>query len=306
MIEIQTSYETLTYKESVPVRGMTLTENRFLKVTLLEENYYISVLPKLHDATLEEIAFKIKYFFKTYTLNFDSIDFGKRFFNLVAPDDYLNNIHNETLFNIETLLLGMLKKTHPGLFNHNEVQVNELYRATLGPKHYVDSKCLKLKIAPQSVAKTIRLLNELYIHNKELKLRLDGNRLFELNELILFEKTLKANISSDNFKKIDYIEEPFKNFADTYLFQKRSDLKVAMDESFSTLIDLDDQEFPEDTPVVIKPSLFGISPIYNWMQTHTKKRIIVSSTFEHPTVKIGLDFLASARPYEFHGLENFL
>lgn len=306
MIEIQTSYVTFPYKEPVPVRGAILNENRFLKVTLLGEDYFISVLPKFHDSTLEEVAFKIKSFFKTYTLNFDSIDFAKRYFNLVEADDYLNNIHNETLFSIETLLLEMLKKTHPGLFNNNVFQVNELYRASLGPPAYINSKCLKLKIAPLSVEKTIRLLNELHTHNKELIFRLDGNRLFELNELVAFEKTLKENIPESAFKKIDYIEEPFKNFGDTYVFQKRSDLTIAMDESFSSLITLNDEEFPKDIPVVAKPSLFGISTIYNWMQTHTKKRIIISSSFEHPTVKIGLDFLARERPLEFHGLENFL
>lgn len=306
MVEIQTSIQNLTYKELVPVRGILLSENNFLKVTLLGEDYFISVLPKFHNATLEEIAFKIKYFFNHYTLNFDSIDLTKIFFNLVSLDDYLSNINQETLFNLETLLLGMLTKTHPGLFKHNEILVNELYRPKLGPNHYINSKCLKLKITPKSVDKTIRLLNELHRHNNELLIRLDGNRLFELNELITFEKTLKDNVSESTFQKIDYIEEPFKNYADTYLFSKRSELTLAMDESFSSLMNESTDQFTKNTPVVIKPSLFGISPIYNWMLKHPKNRKIISSSFEHPSVKIGLDFLARQCPEEYHGLENFL
>ncbi|MBC7429567.1 MAG: hypothetical protein H7336_13200 [Bacteriovorax sp.] len=306
MIDITLSYETLHYKWPVPVRGTPVNENNFLKVTLLDSDYFISVLPGFHEATLEEITFKLRYFFSTYSLDFGHIDFSKKFFNLVEIDDYLEGIHSETLFNIEVLLLGMIRKTHSGLFNNNPVMENELYRAARGTQAYTQSKCLKIKIAPDSLEKTIKLINELHRLNKELIIRLDGNRQFEINEMIVFEERLKKNILLESFKKIDYIEEPFKNFADTFLFKKRSVLKVAMDESFSTYRQLSAEEFPDEIPVVIKPSLFGISSIHNWMQTHSKKRVIVSGSFEHPTVKIGLTFLASTRPYEYHGLENFL
>lgn len=306
MIEIKTSFETLPFKEPVPVRGAILNENRFLKVTLLEVDYYLSVLPYFHNTGLEELAFKVKKFFASYNFNTNHIDFSRRFFNLVEVDDFLNSINNEVLFNIECLLLGMLKKTHSHLFDNNEFQQNELYRSRRGPSAYINSKCLKIKIAPTSIDKTIRLLNELHSLNQELIFRLDGNRLFELNDFVEFTKSLENNIPEAAFNKIDYIEEPFKNFSDTYLFQKRSPIKIAMDESFSTLYTLSTEDFPEDIPVVAKPSLFGVSCIYNWMETHTKNRIILSTSFEHPTVKIGLDFLAQKRPSEFHGLENFL
>ncbi|MBC7714251.1 MAG: hypothetical protein H7177_12985 [Rhizobacter sp.] len=306
MIDITVSYETFAYKEPVPVRGKIISENRFLKVTLLEQDYFISVLPGLHEATLEEIAFKIKRFFSTYTLDFKEINFAVKLFNLVPVDDFIEELHSETLFNIEVLLLGMIRKTHPGLFNNNEVMQNELYRASSGPSHYASSKCLKIKIAPASVEKTVRLINELHRINSGLILRLDGNRQFEINEMKTFVEHLKISISAESYSLIDYIEEPFKNFTDTFIFQKKCDLKIAMDESFSTYNQLSEKDFPQNIPVVIKASLFGISSIYNWMQTHSKKRTIISSSFEHPTVKIGLVFLAAERPYEYHGLENFL
>ena len=306
MIEIKTSYEVLPYKTAVPVRGKLISENQFLKVTLLEEDYFISVLPGFHESTLTEIAFKVKYFFSHYTLNFSDIHFSKPFFNLVPLDDYLVSVRNEALFNIEVLLLSMLKKTHPGLFNNNEILINELYRPSSGAGAYAHSNCLKIKITPDSVTKTIRLIKELHTHNKDLIIRLDGNRLFELDELISFKEELLQNISSESVEKIDYIEEPLKIFYETFLFQKRSRLKIAMDESFSAYKDLPTEKFPDDVIVVIKPSLYGISTIHNWIQIHPKKRMIISSSFEHPSVRIGLDFLAQENPLEFHGLESYL
>lgn len=310
MINISTNYEILQYKEPVPVRGRLVSENRFLKVTLLGVDYFFSTLPGLHQSSLEEIAFKLNFFFLNYSFNFNEINFSKKFFNLltfdILADDFLHAIQSEQLFVIETLLLGMIKKTHPGLFNNNQFSINELYRPTLGPKAYSESKCLKIKISPHSVSETTIVINELHAINPKLLFRLDGNRKFEFLDLIVFIDTLKKNIPESAFTQIDYIEEPFIVFYDTYLFQKRSPLKIAIDESFSTLINSLESNFPVNTPVVIKPSLFGISTIYKWMQTHTKNRIIVSGSFEHPSVKIGLDFLASERPYEFHGLENFL
>lgn len=310
MINISINYEILQYKEPVPVRGTLISENRFLKVTLLEVDYFFSTLPGLHQSSLEEIAFKLNFFFSNYSLNFSEIGFSKRFFNLISSDilvdDFLNSFQNEHLFVIETLLLAMIKKTHPGLFNNNKFTINELYRPTLGPLAYSESKCLKIKIAPNAVLETTKVINELHGLNKDLLFRLDGNRKFDLLDLIVFVEMLKKNIPESAFTQIDYIEEPLKVFYDTFLFQKRSPLKIAIDESFSTLIDSSESNFPVNTPVVIKPSLFGISTIYKWMQTHTKNRIIISGSFEHPSVKIGLDFLAGERPYEFHGLENFL
>ena len=306
MIEIQTSFENLSYRESVPVRSTVIRENKFLKVMMLGEKYYFSVLPGFHNSTLEEIDFKLKYFFETNELDFNFIDFKKKFFNIVSLDDALNNLNGEMLFVIETLLLAIIKKTHQGLFPSTHIEINELYRPDNGPSFYQNSKCLKIKIAPSSVEKCIRLINELHRQNSTLKIRLDGNRKFELFELIAFENKLKKNISPFSFSLIDYVEEPFKNFSDTYLFLKRSELKIAMDESFLTLKSLSEKDFPEDIPVVIKPSLSGLSTIYNWMLIHSKKRIIISSSYEHPTVKIGLDFLAAQRSFEYHGLENFL
>lgn len=303
MIEIKTSFETLKYRSPVPVRGVMIDSNRFLKVRVLERDYYLSILPGLHNVTLEELDFKVKHFFSHYNLDFKAIDFGVKFFNLIQTKDvFLDSIKEETLFNIEAILLGMIKTTHPHLFSHDSIAINLLYNDKDGAEFYLDADCIKIKIAPGKVDHAIKTINELYKINPEMIYRLDGNKRFELDELIEFEHALKNGISSVAFSKIDYIEEPFKNFYNTTLFAKRSHLLIAIDESYKNY--MASSELPY--PAVIKPSLIGISPVYSWLRSHVENRAIISSSFEHPTVLVSLQFLASLRPNEFHGLENFL
>ena len=303
MINIETSFTTLFYRSPVPVRGITIDHNRFLKVRVLEVDYYLSVLPGLHQASLEEIDVKLKYFFSHYDLDFKSIDFGVKFFNLISLHDvFLDSIKDECLFNIEAILIGIIQKTHPQLFSHDAIAINLLYNDKDGPQFYLDADCIKIKINPMNVQKTIQVINELYQLHPEMIYRLDGNKKFELDELIEFEQSLKKGIPAYAFSKIDYIEEPFKNFYDSFLFKKRSGLTVAIDESYKNYMPNKDLIFP----AVIKPSLIGISPVFFWLRSHQDNRAIISSCFEHPSISLALNFLASQRPNEFHGLENFL
>lgn len=303
MINVETSFTTLSYRSVIPVRGLSIDQNRFLKVRLLEVDYYLSVLPGLHQASLEEINFKIKYFYSHYHLDFSNIDFSKKFFNLInSHDAFLDSIKEECLFNIEALLLGMIQKTHPQLFTHAPIAINLLYSEQDGTDFYLDADCIKIKINPEKVQTTIQIINELYKLNPEMIYRLDGNKKFELKELIQFEQLLKKGIHPSAFLKIDYLEEPFKNFYDTFLFIKRSELTVAIDESFKNYRMSPNLIFP----AVIKPSQLGISPVIHWLKNHETNRAIISSSFEHPSVMIALSFLARQRPNEFHGLENFL
>lgn len=303
MIDITTSFETLKYRTAIPVRGLMIDSNRFLKVRVLQKDYFLSVLPGLHNVTIEELNFKVKYFFTHYTLDFKSIDFSVKFFNLIkTKDNFLDSIIEEVLFNIEAILLGMIKTTHPLLFSHDSIAINLLYNDKDGAEFYLDADCIKIKISPSKVDYAIKVINELYKINPEMIYRLDGNKRFELQELIEFEADLKNGISSVAFSKIDYIEEPFKNFYDTHLFLKRSQLMIAIDESYKNYIGSENLPYP----AVIKPSLIGISPVYSWLTSHVENRGIISSSFEHPTVMVSLQFLAALRPNEFHGLENFL
>ena len=303
MIDIKTNFEMLNYRSPVPVRGQMIDKNRFLKVHLLNQFFYLSVLPGFHQSTLKEIDFKVKFFFSNYHLNFNDIDFAKKFFNLVdSTDFFLESIKEETLFNIEALLLGIIRTTHPHLFSHNAIAINLLYNEKDGSDFYLDADCIKIKITPGKALQAARVINELYQLNPEMIYRLDGNKRFEFIDMIVFEEELQNNIPNKAFSKIDYIEEPFKNFYDTFLFKKRSHLTIAIDESYKNYMSSEDILFP----AVIKPSLIGISPVYLWLRLHEDNRAIISSSFEHPSILLSLEFLAGLRPNEFHGLENFL
>ena len=303
MINLESSFTTLSYRTSVPVRGLALKNNRFLKVRALEVDYYLCVLPGFHRAGLEEIDLKLRHFFSHYQLNFSNIDFTIKFFNLLSLNDtFLESIKEECLFSVEAILLGIIQKTHPHLFSNNPIAINLLYNDKDGTKFYLDADCIKIKINPNNAQKTIQVINELYELNPEMIYRLDGNKKFELAELIHFEQTLKYGILPNAFKKIDYLEEPFKNFYDTFLFMKRSELTIAIDESFILFMHNSDSIFP----AVIKPSLIGISPVMHWLKSHENIRAIISSSFEHPSVMSAHSFLARQRPNEFHGLENYV
>lgn len=301
MMSPKFSYVTLEYKRAVPVRGKRLLSNEFLKVELLEKEYFVSVLPGVHESTLAELAYKIKTFFATTTLDFAAIDFDQKFFGLTKLNPFLESIKHEALFNIEAILLGLLHTSHPHLFSHDKILINDLFSREVPIEKYQSSECIKLKIE-KNIQATKEDLLRLYQQNPTLKFRLDGNRQFELEEMIAFVHLLKKDLPPKAFAQIDYIEEPFKNFYDTFLFEKRAGVPIAIDESF------DQYAFFENIswPVIIKPSLFGISFVSFWLGHHQNQRAIISSCFEHPTIMEGLYFLARKRSMEFHGLSNFL
>lgn len=303
MNTIESSFTTLAYRTPVPVRGLILRQNRFLKVRMLEVDYFLSVLPGFHQASLEEINVKLKHFFSHYQLNYENIDFTIKFFNLLTvSDSFLESIKEECLFSIEAILFGMIQKTHPHFFTNSPIAINLLYNEVDGTKFFLDADCIKIKINPKNAHRTIEIINELFDLNPEMIYRLDGNKRFELDELIEFEQSLKKGIPVNAFEKIDYLEEPFKNFYHTFLFTKRSELTIAIDESFIHYIQNSDLTLPS----VIKPSLMGISPVMQWLKAHNNDRAIISSSFEHPSIMNALAFIARQRPHEFHGLENFV
>lgn len=305
---IKTKKVILPYIHPLPVRLKTISENEFLEVCIEDKKFYLSSIQGFHDLSLSEIDYKIKYFFSSYQTNFSNIDYSQKFFStLEVRDDFLNSISGEALFHIESLLYGLCPKA-----GVSQILCNKLYDAQKSNEENAASKCLKIKIRPDdaSLKKTISLINEVHKINSSALFRLDGNRRFELIDLINFTSKLEDQLSPGAFLNIDYFEEPFKNFYDTYLFSKRSKIKIALDEAAALFLNSDLLE--TNSPMVIKPSFLGISPIRKWLKTEIrqKRRVIISSSFEHASVMPGLIFLASSADSngvnEFHGLENYL
>jgi hypothetical protein len=306
---VKTARSPFFYKFPVPVRGRKLLQNDFLEVELLDRKYYLSVLPHFHEPSLIEVEYKIKYFFENYSLDFSKLDFSKRFFNLVASEDsFLQAIHKEHLFFIETLLFNLCNHPAEGL-----IPLNSLYDKTKSLEENASQPCLKIKLRPdtKSQLECLHLISELLKINPEIVIRLDGNRQFEISEMLRFDEDLRSHIGDI---RLDYIEEPFKNFYDTFSFRHESDLTLALDESAPLYLESSDNlnKIPLHFPLILKPSLIGISPIYKWLisDERKKRRAIISTSFEHPTIMPGHFFLANEAnkhgSIEFHGLENYL
>jgi hypothetical protein len=305
---LKTKKVILPYIHSLPVRLQTISENEFLEVSIEDKKFYLSSIQGFHDLSLSEIDYKIKYFFSNYQPDFSKIDYSVKFFNTInIQDDFLNSISGESLFHIESLLYGL----HPKELA-SQILCNKLNDAQKSHEENAASNCLKVKIRPNksSLKKAISLINEIHKINPSTLFRLDGNRSFELIDLINFSTKLEEQLSAGAFLKIDYFEEPFKNFYDTYLFSKRSKIKIALDEAAALFLNSDLLE--SNSPMVIKPSFLGLSTVRNWLKSEIrqKRRVIISSSFEHPSIMPGLFFLAEAAnssgSIEYHGLENYL
>jgi O-succinylbenzoate synthase len=171
---------------------------------------------------------------------------------------------------------------------------------------------VKIKITPhrQALSELCDVLNKKSIEGELPLLRFDGNRQFEIADLLYFLNNLNDSVVN----KIEYIEEPFKIFYDLYIFQKIFKLKIAIDESliyFQENLDL----LPPQTPIVLKPALYGISKSFELISKAQQLGhfIIVSSTYQPSSQFFPLLWLAhyadsfSKTPH-FHGLDtlNFL
>ena len=100
---------------------------------------------------------------------------------------------------------------------------------------------------------------------------------------------------------IEYVEEPFKNFSDTFAFQKLSDVPLAIDESIVNLGE--DLTSFDNCYFVLKPSLIGLSSCFELMNRFSP-RTIISSSYERPSALRPFFFLAALNPVQFHGLDT--
>lgn len=292
----------LKYRSPVSISGKLITDNQFLHVKMTEpilKDYYFSLLPGFHNSRLKEVEFILKNLFNDEcTLNLSHVKMDTQFFGLLKSDLYISS---EILFIIETILLSVLE-----IKDDTPVKINLVYSETNTIEYYQNTECLKIKIKPQDqISQTINLIKKLEKENPQMLIRLDGNRKYSIDDLNRLMLDLKNKLSHKQFSQIEYIEEPFTNFYDSLLFEKRSPIPIAMDESFKEYFKLNAASPLSSSIYIIKPSLYGISPIIKWMNLHPDSRCIISSCYEHPSVMPSLYYLARMRPHEYHGLENF-
>lgn len=298
--ECETVY--LPYSQELVVWDQILSGNHFLKTHFLGRDYFISTLPKIHELELKQIEFELKSFCHNHQFSFDNIDFNKPFFNTTKVSDRLF-IHPEFLFVLETLLLGYI---HHNISPQNLTapKINGLFDKKRDITEYKNEECLKIKIRTTDDFKLLNTkLCALLELNPQMLFRLDGNRSFSLLKLLELESELDPKVK----KQIDYIEEPFHNFYDNVSFRNQSGLKLAMDENFTHFLKLEEKKKAlQDFAIVIKPSLFGLSNIHNFLTKTQQSDITISSTYEHESMLIGHYFLANKTLNKYHGLGLFV
>lgn len=284
----------LNYKVPLSIRGTYLTKNEFLVVTYQDKQLLLSVLPGFHQSTLNEIKFILEHLLPKASLQAPLIA-SQKGLGLIEKEELVSLVH-ELLFFLENALFYF----HSSGDKSFHIQSNALTSLKEDLSRF-DSDCVKIKF--QAFENPL-LLKEKMIKalslNPQLKFRIDANRSFDLHELLRLQEFLLKEIPKDRF---DYFEEPLKNSNDLITYQKHSDILYALDETFhhSPAWCL---KYFSHLPIVLKPSLLGISTTAQYLESYPQTRFIVSSSYEHPSALLALKFLGNFRLHEFHGLSS--
>ncbi len=302
---IISSLEDFSFQKPLKVRSQTITKNVFLRLQYENSSLYLSTLyeinPQFHQRSLVEIQKSLHDFFKLYSLNFNQIKLDQPFFNTLehlhlVPESRFYD--PEIMYHIEVTILFAMNTLGISPIKDQKIKQNELATSSDAVESFLSTECLKFKITPKSLDKDLLFIEKLQNKNPKCLWRFDGNRLWNIDQLITFCEKLPSNLN------IDYFEDPFLVFSDRFLFEKRYPFLLALDENVEAFFPK--LELFTHSPIVIKPSQFGISPLYQWMIHHPKQRVIISSSYEHPSAMLGLKLLAQLKPSEFHGLANFI
>lgn len=290
----------ITYSKPIKLPKGDLAKNIFSEVTLIgEQDHLIDIfaLPGFYQTSLEMKKKTLANFFQNNDLNFDNILLEKPFFNAANENSVINP---EILFDIECALFPFI--------NYPLTEDKKVLSHAFELEKLKEAQCLKLKISPDQKYLNFlaEALNEQAKNSTLPKLRFDGNRKFELNELVSFLNKLNEKV----IYKIEYIEEPFKNFYDQNSFQHQYKIPIAIDESlpyFANQLEL----LPKNIPIVLKPALFGISKSFELIRRGCQlgHSVIISATYQPTSTFIPLLALANysdsfhSGPL-FHGLDT--
>lgn len=159
---------------------------------------------------------------------------------------------------------------------------------------------VKVKVAQTSLEDEIQLIHQILAIRPDLKLRLDANRGFELQQAIEF-------IACIPLHAIEYIEEPCKQPSDNPSFYKAIEAPWALDESLND----PDYQFEMQAglcAIIIKPMLLGSLDKLQALQHVANEhgvRSILSSSLE---ASLGIDALSRlaniATPDEIPGIDT--
>lgn len=312
-IKLQYSFLTIEYTEAIPVQKNFLLKNNLLAVDIFKDQTLLgridfSALPHFHQYSLEEWQYSLERFFNQAEISFEQISLSAPYFNMVVSDIVFSG---ELLFAVESVLFLLIEKYSPetlAFIENREIALNSFYSKSINIEDIGD--CLKIKIRPsiESLEETKTIILDLLNKRPSIKFRLDGNRLFELRELSFFMTELKSFCGNQFNLAIEYLEEPLINHYDYYNFSDLQPYAVALDESISPYIENPEylKKLPANTFFVLKPSLYGISKSFRFMNAAFKlgQQVVISSTFETASAIKPLLYLAASNPFTHHGLDT--
>lgn len=163
-----------------------------------------------------------------------------------------------------------------------------------------DTHSVKVKVAQTSLEDEIKLVHQILANKPAIKLRLDANRGFTLEQAIEFAACLPLDA-------IEYIEEPCRDPRDNSTFYQAIGMPWALDET------LNDNNYqfemqPGLNAIIIKPMLLGTLEKLQHLQDeaeHHGVRTIISSSLE---ASLGIEALAklsrAMTPTEIPGIDT--
>lgn len=136
--------------------------------------------------------------------------------------------------------------------------------------------CLKIKVSPKYLYESIKIINKISKLNHKIKIRLDANKQFNLNNIKYFLKNI-------NLEQIEYFEEPLENFLQIPSLVEFKDLNIALDESWSNIDDIKNFRKLGIKYLILKPSsFFSLDHLFLFVEKAQENniKIIFSTCFE--------------------------
>ncbi len=295
MHKYEVDYKNLISENPLNVRGESFKSIQLAKISLNDTFFgYIHHLLNFHQIDLFKKVETVKKVLSRWDAN-RSINLSKLGLNQIDIST-LDNFHKEEIFALESLFLQFHLQNKS--IEEFQINSNSLYHKN----KLIDSEVIKIKIDPNFI---FDLELKTLINSKKIKkIRLDGNQKFQIEDLI----NVINQLDETTQLKIEYIEDPFINFYESYTFFNITKIPIAIDENLLNFF-YNLNNVPKEFPIVIKASLWPISSVIQFANQNQKRKIIISSSYEPDPILKVLHFLAhetdkSTHVLNTHGLEN--
>ena len=285
-----------------------LSENNLLKWQVFQNNVsevfaegYLQLLPHFHQSNIAEVNNFLENLFLNNDLDFNNVILTKPFFNIIKMTSLP---HIEFIYCAETILFEILRThftNHLPKIHDEKIRVNALASLDNLPEN-TNIHCLKIKIQPNFSKQFFFNLNKLLTNNKNLIIRLDGNRQFKLSQLNQFLEELSNVVGRENIARIEYIEEALSSPDEYIEIFKKFNIPQALDESVLAFNNL--QYKQSISSLVLKPSVLSISKCFDLIKNknHQNLKFVISSTYEPAQTLLSHFYLTQLTSKTFHGL----